>query len=126
MNIELTRFRVRPGREEEVAEWMDFLRSHMEAVRETLEPEKMYVETIFSETLEGVDYLYWYSVQGEGGAELHESSHWLDTKHSEFWESCIDPDFAPIDLTAQVTMMPTRVIDAMRPLPENGAADTHT
>ena len=27
----------------------------------------MYVETIFREELEGYEYLYWYSVQGENG-----------------------------------------------------------
>lgn len=116
MRIELTRFRVQPGKKQQVDEWMDFLRSNMEAVKETLEPEQMYVETIFSETIEGVDYLYWYSVQGEDGIELHESSHWLDAKHTEFWESCIDSAFAPVDLTEQLTMMPTRVLDSMRPL----------
>ncbi|MCC9196812.1 DUF6176 family protein [Arthrobacter sp. zg-Y820] len=118
MRVELTRFRVQAGKQDEVAEWMEFLRSHMEAVQETLEPEQMYVETIFSETLDGIDYLYWYSVRGEGGTDLYESSHWLDAKHIEFWKSCIDPAFTPVDLTAQVTMMPARVIDSMHPLPQ--------
>lgn len=119
MRVELTRFRVQTGKQAKVAEWMEFLRSHMDAVRETLEPEQMYVESIFSETLDGVDYLYWHSVQGEGGTELHESSHWLDAKHSEFWQSCIDPAFTPVDLTAQVTMMPACVLDSMRPLQQS-------
>lgn len=61
MKIELTRFRVLPGKISVVNEWLDFLNSNMPAVLETLEGEKMYVETIFSETLDGVDYLYWYS-----------------------------------------------------------------
>lgn len=119
MRVELTRFRVRTGKEAKVTEWMEFLQSHMEAVRETLEPEQMYVETIFSETLDGVNYLYWYSVQGEGGTELQESSHWLDAKHSEFWQACIDPAFSPVDLTPQVTMMPARVLNSMHPLQQS-------
>jgi len=46
---------------------MNFLRSNPEAFRETLEPEQMYVETIFSEVLDGVMYLYWYSGSSQFG-----------------------------------------------------------
>ncbi len=49
MQVELTRFRVRKGQEERAVEWMRFLRQNMDAVEQTLAPEKMYVETIFSE-----------------------------------------------------------------------------
>ena len=51
MQVELTRFRVRKGQEERAVEWMRFLRQNMDAVEQTLAPEKMYVETIFSEVL---------------------------------------------------------------------------
>lgn len=50
-----------------IDEWMRFLNDNADAVRETLEPEQMCVETIFCETVDGVDYLYWYSVPGEDG-----------------------------------------------------------
>jgi len=95
---------------------MAFLNDHMDAVRETLEPERMYVETIFAETVDAVDYLYWYSVQGDDGAVVTDSTHWLDEKHVEFWRECIDPDFPPQDLTPRVMMLPERVEAAMRPL----------
>lgn len=62
MNIELMRFRVKPGKIERVDQWLQFLNSNMPAVLETLEGERMYVETIFSETLDGAEYLYWYSI----------------------------------------------------------------
>ena len=45
MRIELTRFRVREGKAERVDEWMQMLNDHPDALRETLEPEHMYVET---------------------------------------------------------------------------------
>lgn len=115
MIVEMTRFRVRPGAEERAAEWMNFLRSNPEAFRETLEPEQMYVETIFSEVLDSVMYLYWYSVQGEGRRSVLESEHWLDAKHLEFWRECIDPESPPQELTPQVHMAPERVEAAMRP-----------
>ena len=117
MRIELTRFRVREGKTERVDEWMQFLNDHPDALRETLEPEQMYVETIFSETIDGVDYLYWYSVQGESGrVDVTESQHWLDEKHVEFWRECIDDSVPPQDLTSRVFMLPERVAAAMKPL----------
>jgi len=116
MKIELTRFRVRENAQSIVDEWMQFLNSNAAAVRETLEPEQTYVETIFSETIDGVDYLYWYSVQGEDGAGVAQSDHWLDEKHIQFWRACIDDTFPAEDLTPRITMIPERVEAAMKPL----------
>lgn len=67
LNVELSRFRVKEGKTVQVDEWMAFLNEHMEDTLLTLEGEKMYVETIFREVLDGREYLYWYSVQAEGG-----------------------------------------------------------
>lgn len=72
MQVELTRFRVRKGQEERAVEWMRFLRQNMDAVEQTLAPEKMYVETIFSEVRDEHMYLYWYSVQGQGAQPVEE------------------------------------------------------
>ncbi len=57
MNIELTRYRVKSGKSEKVTEWLKFLNDNMEDVLVTLEGEKMYVETIFREVLNGEEYL---------------------------------------------------------------------
>ncbi|WP_326847856.1 DUF6176 family protein, partial [Micrococcus luteus] len=51
MRIEMERFPVRAGKEERAREWIAFLRENPEAFRETLEPERVYVEMIFSETV---------------------------------------------------------------------------
>ena len=69
--------RVLPGRSDVVEERMALLRDHEQAVRETLGPERMHAETIFSETVDGVECLYWYSIQGEGGSGVESSGHWL-------------------------------------------------
>ena len=45
---------------------------------------KMYVETIFREILDGCEYLYWYSVQAEGGIEVTDSESYIDKKHLEY------------------------------------------
>ncbi|MGP9034317.1 MULTISPECIES: DUF6176 family protein [Glutamicibacter] len=114
MNIELMRFRVKPGKIERVDQWLQFLNSNMPAVLETLEGERMYVETIFSETLDGAEYLYWYSIQGHGGTEVRDSAHWLDERHLEYWDECIDPDFAPQTLVTRVSMIPQRIREQMQ------------
>ncbi|WP_080847835.1 DUF6176 family protein [Cytobacillus gottheilii] len=114
MNVELTRFRVKQGKSERVDEWLQFLNEHMDDVLVTLEGEKMYVETIFRELLNGEEYLYWYSVQGSGGIEVENSQHWIDKKHLEFWEECIDETFKPIDLKTEVVMIPEKIRNSMK------------
>ncbi|SOC45055.1 DUF6176 family protein [Ureibacillus acetophenoni] len=114
MNIECTRFRVKPGKTEKVDEWLAFLNEHMEEVLVTLEGEKMYVETIFREFLNNEEYLYWYSVQGTGGIEVEESQHWIDKKHLEYWDECIDETYRPVDLKTEVVMIPTKVSQSMK------------
>ncbi|GEN32128.1 hypothetical protein HNQ35_002521 [Cerasibacillus quisquiliarum] len=114
MNIELTRFRVKKGQSKRVDEWMAFLNEHMKDVLLTLEGEKMYVETIFREHLNGDEYLYWYSVQGEGGQDVETSNHWVDKKHIAFWDECIDKTFEPVDLKTEVVMIPDRIRKLMK------------
>lgn len=113
MNVELTRFKVKEGKTKKVDEWLAFLNENMKDVLITLEGEKMYVETIFRETLNDVEYLYWYSVQGENGQDVEESEHWIDKKHLQYWDECIDETFRPVDLTTEVVMIPERIRKVM-------------
>ncbi|AMW99264.1 DUF6176 family protein [Rummeliibacillus stabekisii] len=113
MNIEMTRFKVKEGKTEVVDEWLKFLNENMNDVLVTLEGERMYIETIFRETLNGDEYLYWYSVQGEGGQDVDESEHWIDKKHLQYWDECIDTNFKPVDLTTEVVMIPEKIRSVM-------------
>lgn len=114
MMIELTRFKVRKGKSTIVDKWLDLLNNNMEDVLLTLENEKMYVETIFREVLDGEEYLYWYSIQGEGGTQVEESDHEIDKKHLEYWDECIDQTYRPVDLQTEVVMIPNHVRNSMR------------
>lgn len=114
MNIECTRFRVKQGKTEKVNEWLGFLNKHMKDVLVTLEGEKMYVETIFREVLNGEEYLYWYSVQGTGGNDVDESEHWIDKQHLAYWNECIDNTYTPVELQTEVVMIPDKVRDSMK------------
>lgn len=114
MNIECTRYRVKQNKTEKVNEWLAFLNENMEDVLVTLEGEKMYVETIFREVLGGEEYLYWYVVQGTGGIDVDESEHWIDKKHIEYWDECIDENFKPVALQTEVVMIPEKVRNSMK------------
>ncbi|KOR86962.1 hypothetical protein AM233_25200 [Bacillus sp. FJAT-22058] len=114
MKVELTRFRVKEGKSDRVHEWLKFLNENMIDVLITLGAEKMYVETIFREHLNGDEFLYWYSVQGQGGQEVQESDHWIDKKHLEYWKECIDETFRPVDLKTEVVMIPENIRQNMK------------
>ena len=74
----------------------------------------MYVETIFREELNGEEYLYWYSVQGEQGENVETSNHEIDKKHLEYWKQCIDPSFGSKDLITEVVMIPKKIKAIMK------------
>lgn len=114
MNVECTRFKVKKGSSHIVNEWMDFLNANMDELVETLEDEKMFVETIFREIVEGEEYLYWYSVQGLGGIEITENEHWIAKKHLEYWHECIDETYQFADLKTEVVMIQNKVKDTMQ------------
>lgn len=116
LTVELSRFRVKKGKSARVDEWMSFLNEHMADTLLTLEGEKMYVETIFREVLDGREYLYWYSVQADGGIEVENSESYIDKKHLEYWEECIDPSYGMVDLTPQVVMIPKPIYETMEEL----------
>lgn len=109
MKTELTRFRVKENKSKIVNEWMKFLNENMKDVLLTLDNEKMYIENIFRETIDGIDYLYWYSIQGENGTSVEESHSWIDKKHLEYWYECIDEEYKPVDLRLEVQMISNSV-----------------
>ena len=98
-----------PGKMAVVEQWLAFLNQDMDAVVQTLEGENMLVETIFHEHLDGRDYLYWFSIQGEGGIDVRDSQHPVDAKHLEYWRECIDDSYTHVDLKPRVTMLPEAI-----------------
>ena len=104
--IELTRFRIKKGKEAKAQEWMDFLNSHHEDTVGTMSAEKMYVETVFAEkAIDGYMYFYWYSVRGEGGQAVEESGNYIDKKHNEYWDKCIDETYTPVDMKLEESLI---------------------
>lgn len=114
ITVELSKFRVKKGKSEKVDEWLNFLNENMEDTLLTLLQEKMYVETIFREFSDGEEYLYWYSIQGEGGQQVEDSESYIDKTHLKYWHECIDPSYPPMDLKPSVLMIPEFVRTAMK------------
>ncbi|MET1247755.1 DUF6176 family protein [Sporolactobacillus sp. STCC-11] len=109
MQIELSKFRVKKGKTKQVDQWMKMLNEHMPEVVLTLENEKMYSETIFREKHQDEEYLYWYSVQGDNGAQVEESSMEIDKKHLAYWRECIDESYHAPSITTEVHMIPDQL-----------------
>lgn len=101
--VELTRFRIRKGKEAKAQEWMDFLNEHHTDTVATMTGEKMYVESVFKE--KNHTYFYWYSVQGEGGNAVEESESYIDKKHTEYWDECIDTEYKPVDMELEESLI---------------------
>lgn len=114
MKIELSRFKVKAGKSEEVDKWLSFLNDNIEDTLLTLDNEKMYVETIFREKINNEEFLYWFSIQGYGGADIRESESYIDKKHLEYWDRCIDKDYKGVDIPAQVIMIPHKIKNVLK------------
>lgn len=113
MRVELTRFKVNKDKSARVDEWLKMLNENMEEVVQTLEREQMKLEVIFREVIEGAEYLYWFSVQGEAGEDVNTSTFEVDRKHIAFHDECIDHNYGAHDAQPQVVMVPRRIAKAM-------------
>jgi hypothetical protein len=119
MRIELDRFRVLPGKSERVDQWMTMLNSRFDECLATFAREHMYIEIVFREHADDEDYLYWFSIRGEGGATVETSEHALDKDHLAFWRECIDPVYVGprhrVSMDLQVAMIPHFLMEMMKP-----------
>ena len=107
MHTELTRYKVKKGKEDKACEWMHFLNENIGETLLTLKNERMYVENIFSEVIDGQMYLYWFSYQGDDAQAVEESESWIDKKHLEYWDECLvwEPEDHGEDLSLEVSMV---------------------
>jgi len=113
MKVELSRFRVKPGKSERVDDWLGLLNGRMSEVLQTLDREQMKLEVIFREIIDETEYLYWFSVQGDGAESCETSPFEVDAKHIEFWNECIDESYGRHDSQPQVVMVAAGIAEAM-------------
>ncbi len=113
MLVELSRFRIKPDKSARVDEWLAMLNERMDEVKQTLVREQMHVEVIFRELSGEDEFLYWFSIQGEGGEHVRTSPFEVDRLHIAFHEECIDHDYGMRDAQPQVIMIPDAVAAAI-------------
>ena len=114
VQIELTRFRIKKGKEQRAEEWMKFLNDHHADTVATMAGEKMYVETVFKEeNSDGYMYFYWYSIQGENGNVVEDSESYIDKKHLKYWEECFDSTYRPVDMTLMQSLLSPKIEENM-------------
>lgn len=113
MLVELSRFRVKPGKSARVDEWLTMLNARMDEVKQTLVREEMKVEVIFREMIGDDEYLYWFSIQGAAGEHVRTSPFEVDRLHIAFHEECIDHDYGMRDAQPQVIMIPDAIAAAI-------------
>jgi hypothetical protein len=77
-------------------QWLAMLNARMDEVKETLVREEMHVEVIFREISGDDEFLYWFSIQGEGGAHVNTSPTPRPT--TSLSTRCIDHDYGPATL----------------------------
>ena len=109
MKAELTRFRITEGKSARVDEWFATLNARRAECIETLEREKMYVETIFREKIGDEEFVYWFSLEGEGGESMLTSPFEIDRIHREFAEECLDRSVPRTDMAAQILLLDPKI-----------------
>lgn len=113
MLVELSRFRVKPGKSKRVDEWMAMLNERRDECIQTLAREQMKFEVIFREMIGEDEYLYWVTVQGESGEHVRTSEFEVDRLHVAFHEECIDHDYGMRDAQPMLVLLPDEVAAAM-------------
>ena len=113
MKVELSRFRVKANKSARVDEWLKRTNDRIDEHVQILDREQMKLEVIFRELIDGEQYLYWFSVQGEQGESIHTSPHDVDKEAIKFSEECVDHDYGMRDAQPQVIMVPDLVARAM-------------
>jgi len=113
MKVELTRLRIKEGMSARVDEWFATLNARHEECVETLEREKMYVESIFREKIGEEEFLYWFSIQGEGGEPIATSPFPIDTIHRAFGAECVDRSHPRSDMEPEVLLIAPDVADML-------------
>lgn len=99
------------------------LNDSMATIVPLLDYEEMKLEVIFREMINGDEYLYWFSVQGDAGKSANDLYD-VGRRHVAFHEECVDHDYGMHDAQPQVVMVPKMVAEAMNW--ENPAASAVT
>jgi hypothetical protein len=89
----LYKVKVTDGKEDTAKEWLDFLNKNRNEGRETLQNEKVYLESYFLSKEGGATYVYLYmaadNIDYANNTAL-KSGNALDQKHFDYMKKCLD------------------------------------
>ncbi len=114
MKVELSRFKVKKGKSGRVTEWMSMINARRDEVQKIIPKERMKLEVIFRELIDGEEYLYWFSVQGDEGVETDTSDLPFTKDFSRFHDECIEHSYGMRDAQPQAVIVPPSVAAAMQ------------
>ncbi|RFZ95614.1 hypothetical protein D0C36_08885 [Mucilaginibacter conchicola] len=70
-------------------EWVQWHHDEYGPMIKTLERERMYFESVFRDTVNTPDEIYWLSINGEGGETSNTSTLEIDKKHNEYMKKIL-------------------------------------
>lgn len=112
MRLELSRCRVREGKEDEFVEWMDTLTDRYDECVQTLPAERAVFEATFRSTeADGSTWVYHLSLMGEEGGGLDESNP-VDAFHGAYSRRVTEPGWEELEPMFMLT--PDHLLQAMQ------------
>ena len=107
LSVELRRQRLLPGAEREADEWMAMLNERVEECVATLPREAMALEVVFRSRDGDGEWIYWFQIRGEAGAQDLDLSIPIDRDHLAAAQRSKLPGWE--DMTPQFLLAPPEV-----------------
>lgn len=85
----LYRFQINSRNKKVFDDWVKWHQMEKEAIATTMEREKMYVESVFRDTLNNPDVIYWLAFEGTGGESYSTSNLAADQKHAAYMKQIL-------------------------------------
>lgn len=120
LRLELSRARIREGREDEVAEWMAMLTERYDECLATLPAERAVFEATFRHReADGSLWIYHFALMGESGGGLDESNP-VDAAHAAYSRRVKEPGWEELEPMFMLT--PAHLRAAMEQWGSSGVA----
>jgi hypothetical protein len=85
----LYRFKLNKENMATYREWVQWHHDEYGPMIKTLERERMYFESVFRDTVNDPDVIYWLTINGEGGETSSTSTLEIDKKHNEYMKKML-------------------------------------
>ncbi|GGI23311.1 DUF6176 family protein [Pedobacter mendelii] len=101
----LYRFHINSKNKKVFDDWVKWHQMEKEAIATTMEREKMYVESVFRDTLNNPNVIYWLAFEGTGGENYSTSNLAADQKHATYMKQILTKG-SKVTLKTDFLMLP--------------------